>query len=744
VIFYEKANAEGNCILLDRPYNGSSFAPSESAFVANMKGNSSNGTWVCDPAFEDAAKSFASLGVQAFVRHTHSSDEGTWWPSATGPKESWHPLVQRTNRSLPAEFLAKAKAAGIQVIFYHYMKTNKYYATHKPEWVQRWPNGTEIVWERGVGLSPCADDWVDKYISQVVELVNMGAEAFYFDEFPAQWGGDWNPTCAQKFQARYGEPMPTEFEVLEVKKGTYLPVAKDARVLQLMSDVTQAYFDKLSVAISSAAETAKASGGSGDAVALISIYRVPKADDGYCFPPRANCTTNGGGLYETTKLLHTEAAVAKTEMSLPILHSQQVLGGDPFNEDIFMSFGYALARDAASGRPPHIWIPRINTSTQALAASAALVTYGAIANPDHTEKRIPDYSLFNATYKLGAKVDAAFEYISGGRNGNGGRRSGGDSGDASGSSGVSMVKPIRYAAVLFSEKARNQHMPKDPVTAWQKVIFPTVGAWEALVREALPAAILLDWQVEEACGSSRSGGGGGSGGGSGGGVQAATIAPRAGCKQLVSSFPAIATPSQDALINATSDALDAYVSAGGTLVVLAPERQPGTALLWNQSADRSSLGTSMIKKIRAVAGDPTVEMSVKDRRGAAKGGGSNLGKLHLVAYASSHLSQGLLILLTNDFTWCAPGTRANPEPGPPPLPIAGGVSVVIRLPAEVTPTSASDVATGAVIAVSPAHDDDESAAAGGQAGKATKGPMKAWVLHVPQFDFFAGAVVRMH
>ena len=82
--------------------------------------------------------------------------------------------------------------------------------------------------------------------------------------------------------------------------------------------------------------------------------------------------------------------------------------------------------------------------------------------------------------------------------------------------------------------------------------------------------------------------------------------------------------------------------------------------------------------------------------------------------------------------------------------------MVIRLPAEVTPTSASDVATGAVIAVSPAHDDDdsiavspahdddESAAAGGQAGKATKGPMKAWVLHVPQFDFFAGAVVRMH
>ena len=47
----------------------------------------------------------------------------------------------------------------------------------------RWPNGSATA-ERGTGLSPCAQGWVDTYIAQVLQLVDMGAEAFYFDEYP--------------------------------------------------------------------------------------------------------------------------------------------------------------------------------------------------------------------------------------------------------------------------------------------------------------------------------------------------------------------------------------------------------------------------------------------------------------------------------------------------------------------------------------------------------------------------------
>ena len=36
----------------------------------------------------------------------------------------------------------------MRVIFYHYMKTNDYFSGAHPEWVQRWPNGSAVVWPR--------------------------------------------------------------------------------------------------------------------------------------------------------------------------------------------------------------------------------------------------------------------------------------------------------------------------------------------------------------------------------------------------------------------------------------------------------------------------------------------------------------------------------------------------------------------------------------------------------------------
>ena len=148
------------------------------------------GAWACEPLFEHAGAAFASLGVPAYVRHTHSADEGLWWPSTTDPPGAWHPFVRATNRSLPSEFLAEAAASNIHVIFYHYMKTNAYYSTTHPEWRQQWPNGSSITWQRGVGLSPCDERWTSTYIRQVEQLVALGADAFYFDEYPTSWGGD--------------------------------------------------------------------------------------------------------------------------------------------------------------------------------------------------------------------------------------------------------------------------------------------------------------------------------------------------------------------------------------------------------------------------------------------------------------------------------------------------------------------------------------------------------------------------
>ena len=63
----------------------------------------------------------------------------------------------------------------------------------------------------------------------------------------------------------------------------------------------EAYFAKLTAAIQRR---------NPNAVALVSIFRVPKVDDGFS-------TAYGGGLYETTQLVAAPNAVAKTEIEIP-------------------------------------------------------------------------------------------------------------------------------------------------------------------------------------------------------------------------------------------------------------------------------------------------------------------------------------------------------------------------------------------------------------------------------------------
>jgi len=219
--------------MLDRPYN-SSFQPVQpqakefvaNILIANRTGGDTNGTWGCDAVFEDAAALLAGLGVPAYVRHSHTADEGTWWPSTSGTRESWHPLVQATGRNLPAEFLRKAAAADIHVILYHYMKCNAYWAAAQPHWVQRWPDGRPILWDRGTGLSPCSAAWRRVYIGQVVELIEMGADAFFFDEFPGNPGGDWSNDCRALYEARHdGEAMPTTLDVNQSTRYAQSPQA---------------------------------------------------------------------------------------------------------------------------------------------------------------------------------------------------------------------------------------------------------------------------------------------------------------------------------------------------------------------------------------------------------------------------------------------------------------------------------------------------------------------------------------
>jgi hypothetical protein len=430
--------------------------------------NATTHEWGCSDRFEDEAAHFAALGIKVFVRHTHSAGEGAWWPSSSGPAASWHPLVQSTGRNLPAEFLTAAAAANTSVIFYHYMMTNDYFATAHPEWVQRWPNGSAIEWSRGLGLSPCSDEWQDVYISQVLELVELGADGFYFDKYPASWGGDWSAPCRAKwaasvYPAHADEPMP--MALTHAHNPMTHPVAADRRVQLLMSDVTEAYFTRLTSAIESAAVAR------GRSVALlVSVAEVPKADNGFG-------TAHRSGLFETTAMLSGAFTAAKTELHVPA--ALNWLRGDPVPTDVAMAFGFAMVRDAAATgssstffcfdghRPAHVWVSKIATEAQALHSSAALLTWGAVADLDIPDDGSTDPAVFASSFALSAALEPTLKRIGGSQ----------------------PLQPLAWATVLFSEQARNQFLPDNAAAAWDGVLWPMLGAWGAMLQAMVPVQV---------------------------------------------------------------------------------------------------------------------------------------------------------------------------------------------------------------------------------------------------------------
>ena len=224
-------------------------------------------------------------------------------------------------------------------------------------------------------------------------------------------------TGAQRAIPGHGEEMPTAHTELTEKQGTH-PLAADRRILAMMSNVTEEYFERLAAAV----ERARPS-----SAALVSVFRVPVADN---------------GLYETTRLMRPTNVVAKSEDHIP-LNIKPPPSTDTFDDDVMKAFGLALVRDAATDAvaglslPAHIWLPALNRSQDAeplagpTCASTMCVAYGAIANPDHHEKDVPNHKLYDETYALTANLSAAWTRFD------------------------QPLVPLTYASVLFSESARN-------------------------------------------------------------------------------------------------------------------------------------------------------------------------------------------------------------------------------------------------------------------------------------------------
>ena len=206
------------------------------------------------------------------------------------------------------------------------------------------------------------------------------------------------------------------------------------------------------------------------------------------------------------------------------------------------------------------------------------------------------------------------------------------------------LRPVRHAAVLFSEAARNALFPAQSREAWAELLYPAAGAFGALVRARQPAGLVMDWQLEQ---------------------DPAQVSQAWGAL--------IAPPAGAPLLPRTEAALAAFEAAGGVLV-----RQNASSG-WGTATSRPALAAALLGDLERRAGPAPIRVS-----GAAD------SQLHVVAHrAQSGPANATVIYLSNNFVWCnGEGPTVGQLPLPPPAEL---LVLTLTLPTTTAVRQATDV-----------------------------------------------------
>ncbi|GAB6165946.1 hypothetical protein JCM19992_19460 [Thermostilla marina] len=494
--------------------------------------------------FLHAGERLATLGFHEIVRHIKTGSEGAWWPSSVGAV-----LPQANKVDYAKQIIDEAHAAGCRIIVYHRHMEDDAIAEAHPEWVAKDFRGEPLV-KRGTKIcfnTPYAD-FVEK---RLVELAERGADGFYFDEVHMPKPFCWCDNCRKAFQEATGMEYPRS-------PNPFDPAYQKA--IEFKNVTIERVFRKWRAAIHAV---------NPECVLLISSNSYPQMSDRH-----------------TTHRLYRIADAMKTEFSLPARASgSRIFATDPTiaptENDARLALGYAIARDATDGRPPHVWTHGLPNGLHARFATAGLIVHGCVANLDHPENTIPDPELFADAVALGNRLSPAY----------------------------AGKKPIRFAAIHFSEYARDYYLP-DESAAWKKVLYPVYGAFTTCLRDRLPVGIVTDSQLAQG---------------------------------RLDGYRVLFLPAPDRLTDEMRREVEKFEAAGGLVVRQKPEwewHRPNSGMAEASSAFRDTL--------RSVWGDAPYRIT----------GGP--AKMHAVAFADQAHSEWT-IGLVNDFSWVFTGHARLPS-----------------------------------------------------------------------------------
>ena len=523
--------------------------------------------WRDKDEFKKAAAGFKSLGAHAFTRHVKTGDEDPWWPTGQPPR-----------RNVVSTFIHEAHTEGLKIFAYYWHMSEKTMADLHSEWICRDWNGNPVDTERGPFLD-MTGPYRELVLTRLRELAGMGADGLFFDFRHLPPRGCLNTALAIAWEARTGAPPPAPNDC----DSLYLDFL-DFKAEQI--EDTFAYWrDRVKADYP-------------NVVFIISTTTVPALTD-------REMTTRLARLADSAKNEYRHALHSRYTKDVFEPPSNERPCEPPVDlrkpeDHVRQALGWTVLRDAADGRPPHIWARGVPNRKHAQAFAGSLLTFGCIANMDVHEYYLSEKTAGEVIPQGKTPVDALKDAFALGN---------------VVSLHMDETRALRWAAIHFGERSRNEYGGNFRA-AWREVLWPLVGAYQALTEDGVPVGIVNDQQLAHG---------------------------------ELDGYRVLVLPKPNGLDHGQQLAVTAFKASGGTVIENDPAWPWSDPNAGDAAADafRAALGGHLKAAPLRVIGGPT-------------------GR-YAVAY---HKTERLVVAVTNDFSW----VQIEWEPGainPAPPPAAG-------------------------------------------------------------------------
>jgi hypothetical protein len=472
------------------------------------------------------------------------------------------------------QIIDEAHGEGLRIVTYYWHMSEATLAAEHEEWICKEPEcATPSPDDRGTPLD-ITGPYREVVLDRLRMLAAMGADGFMFDERHLPPTGCWCSALADAWTTETGLPVPADPDEADPVYRQFLDfkARKIEDTFAYWRDRVHADYPQV--------------------VFVVSTTTIPALTD-----------------REMTTRLARIADSAKNEYRLAISPAlnKHVFECNPDlaepSDQVREALGWTLLRDSGDGRPPYVWVSGVPNDKHARAAAGSLLTFGCIANMD-----VDEQSLLGEAAPAPGKTPldalrAAFEL---------GRRA---------SPHLAGARPVRWAALHFAERARNAR-GNCYRAAWEQVLWPLVGAFQALCEDGLPVGIVNDSQLE---------------------------------RGELADYRLLVLPDPNGLTTAQQRAAAEFAAGGGIVI----ENDPAWA--WSDPAGQDAAFAAFRAEIRPHARSAPIRVT-----------GGPAGS-YAVAYRSA---DRLVVAVTNDFDWVQITNRRNvPSHTNPPAPPAEGVTV---------------------------------------------------------------------